>query len=230
MNAEDEAFGVGFGPVDPEKTPWTLIERVQHGDRDSRDRLCRVYGPLIRNVYLARLPVQDRMDLCQEVFRTVFQRINEFRQAQSGGPSFRPWLRKIAQNKVGNYLSRKRRQGLTVSNSDLEALIPDDDHRPDDSNPSELDEQTELVRAAFEEAAAEFEPRTVEAFRRVVLGDEPVAGVAEALGMSPNAVYVAKGRVLARIRSILNELGEPVETDPDPPGNRAESNHGRDTR
>ncbi len=198
MNTEEEDSAAGFGPVNHENTSSTLLERVHQGDRESRDRLCRMYGPLIRNVYLARVPDQDRADVCQEVFRTVFQKIEGFHRTGGDGPSFRPWLRRIAHHKAGNYFSRKRRQGLTVSNSGLEALIHDDDQRPKESGAGELDEQSELVRAAFEEAAAEFEPRTVEAFRRVVLEDEPVVVVAEALRMSRNAVYVAKGRVLAR--------------------------------
>jgi RNA polymerase sigma-70 factor (ECF subfamily) len=217
MNAEDEASRAGFSPVDSQKTSWTLLERVQHGDSDSRDRLYRLYAALVRNVYLARVPDQDRSDVCQDVFGTVFQRIHEFHRARGDGPSFRPWLREIARNKAGNYFGRKRREGLTVSDSDLEALIPGEAQRPDDSQPSEVDEQTELVRAALDLATAEFQPRTIEAFRRVVLQDEPVGLVVEALAMSPNAVYVAKARVLARIRSILEELDERLEDNPDPP-------------
>jgi RNA polymerase sigma-70 factor (ECF subfamily) len=187
-----------------------LLECVQHGDPESRERLYRLYGRLVWKIYLAKVPEQDRMDLCQEVFRTVFQRIHEFQKTQNGGPAFRAWLHKIAYHKVGNYISGKRRDGLTVSNSDLEALMPEESDRPDESDPSGSDERTELVRAAFEEAAAKFEPRTVEAVRRLVFEDKPVRDVAADLGMSHGAVHIAKSRVLASVRAILIDLGELV--------------------
>jgi RNA polymerase sigma-70 factor (ECF subfamily) len=46
----------------------------------------------------------------------------------------------------------------------------------------------------------EFEPATVRAFRRVVLDGAPSALVAQELGISVGAVYVAKSRVLGRLR------------------------------
>jgi hypothetical protein len=72
-------------------------------------------------------------------------------------------------------------------------------------------ERDELVRAAFEEAAGHFAPKTVEAVRRLVLSAEPLSAVAAHLGMSHNALHIAKSRFLARVRQILeSDLGEPI--------------------
>ena len=46
----------------------------------------------------------------------------------------------------------------------------------------------------------DFEPATLSAFRRLALDGAGGAQVAEELGMSLAAVYVAKSRVLQRIR------------------------------
>ena len=46
----------------------------------------------------------------------------------------------------------------------------------------------------------EFEPATLQAFRRLALDGASGAEVAEQLGMSVSAVYAAKSRVLQRIR------------------------------
>ncbi len=54
----------------------------------------------------------------------------------------------------------------------------------------------------------EFEPATWQAFRRTVLLDEPAAVVAEALGLSLNAVYIAGSRVRKRLRQFLAGLLE----------------------
>jgi RNA polymerase sigma-70 factor (ECF subfamily) len=52
----------------------------------------------------------------------------------------------------------------------------------------------------------EFEPATLAAFRRLALDDAPGSVVAAELGMSVGAVYVAKSRVLQRIRKEADGL------------------------
>ena len=106
----------------------------------------------------------------------------------------------------------------------LDALAPYPDAQ-DESGASSVDERGEVARAAFEEAIAQVEPRTRDAMRRVLMGTEPVVLVAGDLGMTPNAIYVAKSRVLARIRAILGELGESIATMDDRRDHPAEINH-----
>jgi RNA polymerase sigma-70 factor (ECF subfamily) len=186
-----------------------LLERAKQGDEMSRERLYRLYGRLVWKIYLAKVPPQDRMDLCQEVFQTVFQKLAGFRKNTMQGPGFRAWLRRISHHKVGAYLRRRHRDGFLLSNSALEAVAAGAEPVPSTTH-QELDEQAELVRSAFEEVAAGFENRTLEAVRRMVLQDQPAEAVASALGMSRSAVYTAKTRVLARVRAIMEELDEPV--------------------
>jgi RNA polymerase sigma factor (sigma-70 family) len=60
-------------------------------------------------------------------------------------------------------------------------------------------------------ALERLEPRTREAFQLHVVEGKPVDEVAQRLGMTTNAVYIVRSRVLGRIRRIhglLEELGE----------------------
>lgn len=211
VDAGDEASAAGSRPVGSEKTSSTLLERAQAGEKESRELLCRIYGPLVRNKYLAVVPVQDRDDLCQEVFLTLFRRISEFHKIHNDRPCFRPWLRKIASNKVGNYWKRGHRDGFAVSNSDLEALVPEADHDTDESDAATQDEQAQVALAAFEEALCQVERTTREAARRAWRENQQVDVVARDLGITTNAVRIAKCRVLARTRAILGAVGEPLE-------------------
>ena len=65
-----------------------------------------------------------------------------------------------------------------------------------------------LLRQALRLVSSEFEPRSWQAVWRVVVEDQRPVEVAAELGMTPNAVYVAKSRVLSRLREILADLGE----------------------
>ena len=57
-----------------------------------------------------------------------------------------------------------------------------------------------VFRCLLDLVGQEFEPATVRAFRRLVLDEAPGAVVADELGVSVGAVYVARSRVLQRIR------------------------------
>jgi RNA polymerase sigma-70 factor (ECF subfamily) len=55
---------------------------------------------------------------------------------------------------------------------------------------------------------ADFEEHTWQAFWAVAVDGRPGTDVAAELGMTPGAVYVAKSRVLRRLREDLGELLE----------------------
>jgi RNA polymerase sigma-70 factor (ECF subfamily) len=215
MKRGEDAFWTGFSPDAPGPTSLTLVERAQRGDEESRERLCRLYGRLVWTRYLGRVPVQDRLDVWQDVFRTVFQELASFHKGRFDGPAFRAWLYRIARHKVGDYLRRDKRRGVTVSPFDLDAMLPHDGNGqsgPDSLDPrDEAAEKAVVVHMAFEEVSKEFEDRTMEAARRVLIDAQPVGSVVAALGMTANAVYVARSKVLARLRAVLNEFQEPVE-------------------
>jgi RNA polymerase sigma-70 factor (ECF subfamily) len=58
----------------------------------------------------------------------------------------------------------------------------------------------------FEAVEMEFEPSTVRAFQLVALEGVPGAQAAGALGISLTAVYIAKSRVLSRLRELAEGL------------------------
>ena len=65
-----------------------------------------------------------------------------------------------------------------------------------------------LVSRALEVMQAEFQPTTWKACWEHVVAGRPAADVAGELGITPNAVYLAKARVLRRLRAELDGLLE----------------------
>ncbi|MBN2577934.1 MAG: sigma-70 family RNA polymerase sigma factor, partial [Pirellulales bacterium] len=63
-----------------------------------------------------------------------------------------------------------------------------------------------LSRRVLESIRAEFEPRTWEAFWRTTIDGQSPAHVAEDLAMTVPAVYMAKSRILRRLRQALGQL------------------------
>jgi RNA polymerase sigma-70 factor (ECF subfamily) len=72
--------------------------------------------------------------------------------------------------------------------------------------PGEAEERRELVRRALALIEGEFTPATWQAFRQVVVLERSPGEVAAELGLSVNAVYLARSRVLRRLREHLTGL------------------------
>jgi RNA polymerase sigma-70 factor (ECF subfamily) len=154
----------------------------------------------------------DAPDVGQEVFAAVFRNLGDFRRDQPNA-SFRGWLRAITDNKIRDCHRRLRSQPPSPGGSDnlqmLEAMpadASDDSLGPGGAAASEHEEMSIVLHQAVELIRSEVNPKTWEAFRRVVIDGLAPAVVAPELQMSADAVDQAKRRVLRRLREELGEL------------------------
>jgi RNA polymerase sigma-70 factor (ECF subfamily) len=178
-------------------TPVSLLERLRLAPDDaSWQRLVDLYTPLIRG-WLRRCGLQesDADDLTQEALGVLVRELPQFRREPRTG-AFRRWLRLIAVNRLRAFW-RERRRGPD-SLGDALAQLEDPDSGL--SRLWERQHDQHVARRLLELIRPDFEPATWEAFRLVTLEGRPTAAVAEQLGLSPNAVRIAKSRVLSRFR------------------------------
>jgi RNA polymerase sigma-70 factor (ECF subfamily) len=183
--------------------------RVRSRDQAAWERLVRLYTPL---VYCwcrhGGLQAADAADVGQEVFQAVARNIDNFRRERPGD-SFRGWLRTITRHKLADFYRERQAPVIATGGTDAETLMQlavDEILTPDPT--SEAQEADLLVRRTIELIRGDFEERTWQAFWRVAVDGRPVADVALELGMTANAVYLAKGRVLRRLREELADLEE----------------------
>lgn len=164
-------------------------------------QLLDVYGALLRG-WLARSGVAaaDHDDLIQEVLMVVVRRVGEFDHRGPG--AFRAWLRAILANHLGKYF---RARPPAAPHIDLDA-VADPDSVLGRAWDREHDEH--LAARALRLVEGDFAPATWAAFRRQVLDGRPPGAVASELGLSVNAVLLAKSRVLKRLRAELEGLVE----------------------
>jgi RNA polymerase sigma-70 factor (ECF subfamily) len=163
-------------------------------------RFVDLYAPLVyRWCRQAGVQPEDAEDVGQEVFRAVARKIQDF---QHGGPgqTFRGWLRTITRNKVADLMRAYRAKGRGAGwEENYLAQIPAEESAADEL--SAADENKLVVRRAVELLRAEFEARTWQAFWRVTVDGDCPDDVARELGMTVNAVYLAKSRILRRLRA-----------------------------
>jgi RNA polymerase sigma-70 factor, ECF subfamily len=194
----------------PGATSLGLLDRARANDAAAWGRLTRLYEPLVDHwCAAAGLQPADAADVRQEVFLAVARRVGEFRRGPDGG-SFRGWLRVITRTKVADHwrrLAGDRGAGGTTALERLRELPAD--APPDGDAPALAEELRVLHRRALDLLEATVEPRTWRAFRGVVVDGRPPADVAAEEGLTVNAVYLAKARVLARLRAEFADLLDP---------------------
>jgi RNA polymerase sigma-70 factor (ECF subfamily) len=188
----------------------SLLLRVQTCDPAAWERLVSLYSPLVYRWCRQRgLQSADAADIGQEVFRAVARKIADFRRERPGD-TFRGWLRTITRNKIRDHLRRQQPGATGVGGSEAQRQLlqlPSEDGEADDPA-AEASEAALVYRRALKLLRQEFEERTWQAFWRVAVGDLAPAEVAAELGMTVNAVYLAKSRILRRLREEFADLLE----------------------
>jgi RNA polymerase sigma-70 factor (ECF subfamily) len=182
-------------------TPASLLERLRQPAPESAwTRFVQLYTPLL--FFWARrlgLHDADAADLVQDVLTLLVRKLPEF--SYDGNKSFRAWLRTVTLNCWRN---RVRRAELP-----REFPRPDLDGLPDSDAGDllgEVEYRNWLVGRALELMRAEFQPSTWKACWECVVSGRSAAEVAAELGLSVGAVYMAKSRVLSRLRQELTDL------------------------
>src|SRR5262245_60188180 len=182
------------------ETRQSLLIRAQTGEKAAWNDLTALYRPLIFG-WLNRqgVPAGDLEDLSQEVLLNVVKHLPGFQHSGHRG-AFRAWLRTIVCSRTADYwraLDATAPAGGSGATAALQQIAD-----PDSELNRQWDEEHDryVLHCLLDLVDEEFEPITLKAFRRLAVDGVSGAEAAQELGLSVAAVYVAKSRVLARIR------------------------------
>jgi RNA polymerase sigma-70 factor, ECF subfamily len=186
-------------------TSSSLLRRAIAREPDAWERLVGLYSPLVhqwcRQWGIAQHEIAD---VTQEVFAAVVSSLGEFR-ADHPGTTFRGWMRGITRHKLLHHASKRREPA--VGGTDAQARLQE---VPAPANEVELSESpadvSDLYQRALRLVQHQVENRTWTAFWRATVDSRATAEVAAELGISPNAVRLAKSHVLRRLREEMIDL------------------------
>ena len=152
----------------------------------------------------------DAADLMQDVLRSVSSAIGRLDYDRNQG-TFRGWLFTITRNKVFNFLSARRIRPQGSGDTATNRLLAEEPAASDGSDAWELEYQRRLASLAMERVKGEFHENTWRAFWLTAVEGVAAADVARQIGMSPGAIYVAKSRVLARLKDEVEAMRQQEE-------------------
>jgi RNA polymerase sigma-70 factor (ECF subfamily) len=191
-----------------DETSITLLDNLRSRPSPAAwDRLISIYTPLIHD-WLRRHGITgaDADDLGQEVLAVVVRELPQFRHDGRTG-AFRRWLRLITVHRLRDFCRARHARPRAVGGSEFDAMLDQlEDPNSDLSRLWDREHDQHVARGLLAYLEPLFEPSTWAAFRRVVLDGVKASQAAAELGLSVNAVLIAKSRILRRLREEIQEF------------------------
>ena len=193
----------------PPLTRASLLVRLRDPDDvDAWTEFVRLYASVIYGFARKRgLQDADAADLMQEVLRSVAAAVGRLDYDPRKG-TFRGWLYSITRNKVYNFLEGRRRHPRGTGDSNAHQRLEEHPGREADADDWDQEYDRKAFAWAADRVRGEFQPSTWQAFWQTAVDGQAAKDVGHELGLSPGAVYVAKSRVLARLKEEIRQLSD----------------------
>ncbi len=192
---------------DPETRHSLLVRICDPQNEPAWDEFVEIYEPLIYRLARRKgLQHADASDLTQDVLTTVASAISRWNPDPARG-SFRAWLSTIARNMAINLLKSEQRRPRGSGDTQIKQWL-NEQAEPDGEMSALFDHEyrRELFRAAARVVCDQFQENTWQAFWRTCVEGKEIKRVAIELGISVGNVYVARSRVIARLRTHIEKL------------------------
>ena len=199
--------------LSPETRLSLLAKLHRREDADAWFEFVSIYQPLIMEFCRRRgMQYADATDVTQEVMTRVSQEIGRYRSDQVGA-TFRGWLHRITRNLIFDKFRRAKCDPLAQAGTEgLSGFVTSAEPTPEESAEFQTSFRRHMFALVAEIVRKQVQSQTWEAFWRTEVEQVSADEVASDLGVSRGAVYVAKSRVLARMRKEvqlrLSETGE----------------------
>ncbi|MBL8817849.1 MAG: sigma-70 family RNA polymerase sigma factor [Planctomyces sp.] len=192
----------------PPETRASLIVRLRDAaDVVAWDEFVSVYGPLVYRLALRQgLQSADADDVVQQVFAAVAQSVHHWLERPDRG-RFRGWLLTISRNIAIKTLTRRPCGGIGFGGDPGPAPLSElAEPSPDVCGQFDIEYRREVYRWAAEQVRASVAPKTWNAFQLTHIEGVSIADAAARLNLSAGNVYIARSRVISRLRELARQF------------------------
>jgi RNA polymerase sigma factor (sigma-70 family) len=186
----------------PETRDSLLLRLADAADHEAWCQFTAIYRPLVYRVARRRgLQDADAQDLAQKVLLSVAGAIGKW---QVKPAKFRTWLHTVAKNAVIDHL-RALRPDVAEGGTSAQLRLQGETDGCVNEAELERERQRELFRWAARGVRDEFAETTWLAFWLTAVEGLSIPAVAAELGKTVGAVYIARSRVVQRLRDKVTE-------------------------
>lgn len=197
----------------PPDTRYSLILRLKDAaDAEAWHEFTAIYRPLIYRLARGKgLQDADAQDVAQEAMAAVSKAVERW-TPDAGRGTFRTWLYRIGRNLTINFLTRRQHQPIGSGDSGIaELLLQQCDPASAQSTVFDIEYQREVFHWAADQVRKDVSEQTWRAFWLTSVEEQPIRDVARALKVSEGSIYIARSRVMARLREMVRSHEFPHE-------------------
>jgi len=188
-------------------TSLTLLGRLRDhpDDPSSWQQFVARYGLVIES-WLRRWGLQeaDALDVKQNVLMALSKQMRSFEYNPSG--RFRSWLQTVAYRAWVDFLRSNRHRLELIGETELLDSLSSDEAQASFLETLHDECTRELFELAIERVRPRVKPSTWEAFRLLTWEQLSADQVADKLGLTKGAVFVARGRVKKMLTAAIEEI------------------------
>jgi RNA polymerase sigma factor (sigma-70 family) len=191
----------------PTTRPSLLVRIRDPRDGQAWSQFVEIYAPLVYGFARKHgLQDADAADLTQDTLRSVSGAVGRLDYDPKRG-SFRGWLFTVVRNKLRDFLSSPQRQCQGSGDTHFQDLLEEQPSREQDLTALwDREYERQVLAWAAEQIRGGFQDSTWQAFWQTTVEGKRGKEVAQALGISVAAVYLAKSRVMARLKEQIQRL------------------------
>ncbi len=189
--------------ISPETRASLILRLNDPADDLAWAEFLQVYEPLLMRL-ASRWGLQeaDAREVVQETLLAVAKSIDSFSD-DSPQHSFRRWLATITRNKLADHLKRRSRQESGSGDTEVHRWLDQQASDTADQSVWDWNEKRQVFAWAAESVRSQVNDATWQAFYRTSVQSESVQQVAADLGMREGMIYVARSRVMSRLRQAV---------------------------
>jgi RNA polymerase sigma-70 factor (ECF subfamily) len=193
----------------PATRPSLLVRLRDPRDEAAWREFVELYTPLVYG-YARKQGLQDAdaADLSQEVLRAVAATVGRLEYDPERG-SFRNWLFTVVRRRLANWHRARKRRPDSSNNGAPDKFLEQWPAPEEETLAWEAEWQQRIFTWACAQVRPEVSDATWQAFWRTTVAGQPIKQTAADLGMTVAAVYLARRRVLTRLREQVRSVPEP---------------------
>lgn len=186
--------------TNPETRASLILRLHDPADDLAWAEFLQVYEPMLFRLS-SRWGLQeaDAREVVQETLLAVSKSIGRFKDDQHR-ESFRRWLATITRNKLADHLAQRSRHESGSGDTEVHRWLEQQANEESSASIWDWNEKRQIFAWAAETVRSQVNDSTWQAFYRTSIQGECVQRVAAELGMREGMIYVARSRVMSRLR------------------------------
>ncbi len=187
-------------------TKTSLILRLPSADdAEAWHEFVSIYEPFVyRFARRGGLQDADACELVQNVMLSVARAVGRWKPDRQQG-RFRTWLFRIARNQLLDVLAKQQRTIAARGGSGLLELLESSKSSAAVEQTLRFEHRQTLFQWAAERVKSSVKEVTWKAFWMTTVEEQSPEAAAQELGLTAGAVYIARSRVLARLRDAVKQ-------------------------